>query len=333
MTLAAAVTTACRKEAAPESDDPQAQKTSLTISIEDSMTTKVTGIKGDASDEEMVNSLQVFVFNGEVIDGYGTAENTKSLKIGCTVGERDIYALVNVPDLKTITSRSELLAKTSSLGNDVHNMEMIGKVTEAIDKDTEPITVGVDRFAARVVVRKVINALTSPALQKQDFVLKSMYLTNVAADVDYGKSPDYQIDKWYNKMFYDSGSNMPGSMTYDEIMEKISYDGSYETDHFFYAYPNNASHSSSDTWSPRSTMLVLKIEIGGILYNYPILLPALESNMSYELAEVRITRPGNMDDGKPGGKDEQEPVQGKDCDFTINVKSWTPKAVTEGTTI
>lgn len=333
MTLAAAVTTACRKEAAPESEDRQATKTRLTVRVSDSMGTKATGIKGDASDEEKVNFLQVFIFDGEIIDGYGTAAYSTSLDLGCTVGRREIYAVVNAPDLSSVTSRTGLLGQVSDLGTSISDMEMIGSKSEDIQNGMDPVTVEVGRFASRVVVRKVTNALSSPALQKQEFTLLSMHLNNVAGDIDYGMSGNHTTATWYNKMAYSAGTGGPGSMIYDAINSKIASGASYDTDHFFYAYPNNAAFSSSSEWSPRSTMLVLKVKIGSTLYNYPICLPALESNKSYEIEEIRITRPGNKDDGQEGGRDEQEPVEGMDGSFSISVKTWTPKKVTEGTTI
>lgn len=333
MTLAAAVTTACRKEAVPESEDQQPRKTSLTVRVSDSMETKATGIKGDAVDEEKVNSLQVFIFDGEIIDGYGMAENATSLNIGCTVGRRDIYAVVNAPDLSSVTSKAGLLGQISVLGNSISDMEMIGSKPEDIKAGMEPVTVEVNRFAARVVVRKVTNALTSPALQKQEFTLLSMHLNNVAGDIDFGMTDSYTTDTWYNKMAYHADTGGPGSMIYDAIGSKIAPGASHDTEHFFYAYPNNAAFSSSLEWSPRSTVLVLKVKIGSTPYNYPICLPALESNRSYEIEEIQITRPGNKDDGQEGGTDEQEPVQGMDGSFSITVKGWTPKTVKEGTTI
>lgn len=333
MTLAAAVMTACRKEdAAQESGDPSSKTVNLTVNIDNPISTRATGISGDETDEAKVNSLQVFVFNGEAIDGYASASNAKSLNLGCTTGSRTIYAIANAPSLANVTSMSELLATVSRLGENATNLEMIGKKTEEIKADTKSVNVDIDRLASRIMIKKVTNALTSPALKAQNFVLKSMYLINVAADINYGMSGDYQISTWYNKMYYQSGNNR-GSLTFDTVNETVAAGTSHETAHYFYAYPNHAEHSSAESWSARATMLVLKVQIGTILYNYPILLPPLTSNHSYEIEEIQITRPGNLDDGKEGGTDEQEPVQGKDCEFTIFVKPWTTITVTDGTTI
>lgn len=335
MTLAAAVMTACRKEdAAQESGDPSSESVTFTVDIENPVKTRAVGIIGDNTDECKVNTLQVFIFNGEAIDGYGSVNNAMSLNIGCTVGKRSIYAVVNAPDLSTeVTSKAELLAKVSSLGESATNLEMIGKKTdETIKADTKSVTIAVDRFASRIKVKKVTNALKSPALRAQAFTIKSMYLINVAGDINYGMSDSYQVKTWYNKMSYQTSNNR-GRMTYDPIDETVSADKSHVTEHCFYAYPNDASHSTSSEWSPRSTMLILKVQIGKNLYNYPISLPVLESNISYEIEEIKITRPGNLDDGVEGGSDESGPVQGNECDFTITVNPWTTIMVTDGTTI
>lgn len=323
LAAAAALSSACSKDTEPESGSGTIRKLNLIVEIAGSHDTKATGIIGDETDEKNVNSLQVFVFNGESVDGYGNGSSVKSLKIGCTAGPRDIYALVNVSeDLSTVTSQTQLLAKVSSLNNTKDGFEMIGKKSEMISSDNQPLTVNVDRFAARIRVKKITNALSSPALQAQTFTIKSIHITNVAGDIDFGKSAGYSISKWYNKMCLESGNNL-GIITNDAPDIQVKHGQSYSTAHCFYSYPNNASFSPSTTWAPRASMLVLKIQIGNTLYDYPITLPALEHNKSYEIDEIKITRPGNLDDGKEGGTDEITPVEGRDCQFEIEVNPWT----------
>ena len=327
LAAAAALASACSKETEPGSGSETSRRLNLIVDITGSQDTKATGIKGDETDEEKVNSLQVFVFNGDIVDGYGKGSSTKSLRIGCTAGAREVYALVNVSeDLSTIASKTQLMAKVSSLNNSNDSFEMIGIQSEVIDSDDQPLTVVVNRFAARIKVKKVTNALTSPALQAQSFTLKGMHITNVAADINFGKSSSHKVSKWYNKMCLESQNNL-GSITNDVLSTSVGYGKSYTTAHYFYAYPNSAGFSSSTTWSERATMLVLKIQIGSTLYDYPIVLPALESNKSYEIEEIRITRPGNLDDGKEGGTDEITPVEGRDCQFEISVNPWSIVAV------
>lgn len=329
LAAAAALASACSKETEPISGSNTDRKLNLIVDISGSQDTKATGIQGDETDEEKVNSLQVFVFNGDIVDGYGKASAASSLKIGCTAGSREIYALVNVDnDLSTVKSKTDLLEKISSLNNAVSDFEMIGKVTENIQTDNQPVSVNVDRFAARIKVKKVTNALTSPALQTQTFTIKSIHITNVAGDINYGKSAGYSISKWYNKMALESQNNL-SAITNDAPNAQVAYGKSYSTAHCFYSYPNGAAFSASTTWSPRASMLVLKVQIGSTLYNYPITLPALEHNKSYEIEEIKITRPGNLDDGTEGGTDEMTPVEGRDCQFEIQVNPWTVVTVSD----
>lgn len=333
MAAAISAMTACSKEQSACGELSPSDNPSITVSIEGSADTRATGIKGDDSDEEKIRSLQVFVFNGEIIDGYGHIENSKTLTLGCTAGVRDIYAIANAPDLKDVKSRSELLGKVSALKPEVDGFEMFGLTKDKeIKSDTKDALVHVDRFAARIKVKKITNALSSPALQNQNFIIESMNISNVAADVDYGISSGYQISQWYNQMGFEEDNNC-GNVTSDTVGEPLASGSSYTVQHCFYAYPNSNAFSSDLTWSPRATMLVLKIRIGTALYNYPIKLPALERNRSYEIDEIKITRPGNLDNGEEGGPDEMEPVQGADCIFEIKVNPWTVVTVTEGVVI
>jgi hypothetical protein len=322
--VAAAALTACNKEA-PVHQGQSTDKVELSVGI-DGISTRATGIMGDATDEAKVQNIHVFVFNGEIVDGYGTAtDGSTTLTIGCTAGSREIYAVVNASaadDLANVTSKTQFLAKSSELAEDVDMFEMIGKKT--VDtKVQSSVTVEVDRFAARVVVRKVTNALTSPALKNQTFELVSMHLTNATGDINYGKTVDPTV--WYNKMGVKTGL---GSYTDDAIGEEIAPAASYGTAHYFYSYPNGYDVASDyATWSERRSILVLKVKIGTTLYDYPIVLPAFAANNSYEIDEIKITRPGNVDDGKDetnGGsnEDEQVPVEGADCQFTITVNPW-----------
>ena len=68
------------------------------IGIEGTGATRATGIvTGSEASEAKVNDLQIFVFNGDQLDGYAHGTSTKSLSVSCTAGSRDIYAIVNAP--------------------------------------------------------------------------------------------------------------------------------------------------------------------------------------------------------------------------------------------
>lgn len=330
--IAAAALVACNKEQGPASSVvPSGEKVDLTVGVSGKGITKITGIKGDNTDEAKVNSLQVFVFNGETLDGYVSAANSLTATVECTAGTREVFAVVNADDLSSVvTSRTSLMSQVSSLGSTVSDFEMIGTKTDEITKGSD-MTIEVDRFAARVVVKKVTNALSS-GLASQTFTIKSIHINNVAADVDYGFSSGYTVDHWYHQTAFQASNTISGILA-DKPEATVAAGSSYSTAHYFYAYPNDEAMSIADAWSPRRTTVVLKVQIGDTLYDYPIILPELDSNHSYEIDEIKITRPGNKDDGEEGGEDEQKPVDGADCSFTIIVNPWTVVAVTEGTTI
>lgn len=301
--------------------------------------TRATGVvaqsgRQDSSDEAKVNDLQVFVFNGNSLDGYGHATNALSVTVPCTSGSRDIIAVVNAADLSAITSKPALMQQVSTLVNDPDNFQMIGSKTETLQVDGM-VTVPVDRFAARVVIRGIKNQMDNAA-QAADFKILSVYLTNVAGDVDFAKSSSYAVSNWYNKRGYQAANNL-GDFTYDAVNQVVASGATNSTAHFFYSMPNAAAAAVGGPWSPRAARLVIKCEIAGIVYDYPITLPALESNKSYEIELVTITRPGNVDNGEepddshPEDIDEENPIVGFNQGFEITVNDWTVVPVQGGT--
>lgn len=302
--------------------------------------TKATGIVSNSEQgEAKVNSLQVFVFNGDAIDGYGSSTGSKVATVSCSSGSRDIVAVVNAPSLASVTSKSALLATVSSLSNEIDNFQMIGSATETLEHDGN-VTVTVNRLAARVVLYGIENAIENDALAS-DFTIHSVYLTNVTGDVNYGLSSSYEPSVWYNRRGYESGNNL-GDFTYDAVNASVPKGSTNGTAHYFYSMPNGypgaVGLASGETrFTPRAARLLIRVTLAGTLYDYPILLPALEANHSYEINLVRITRAGNPDDGThnpndPDDIDEEKPVEGFEQGFEITVNPWTVVLVgNEGT--
>ena len=332
---------ACNKENSnvPSNDElfPKGENVSLQIGIEAAGQTKATGIVGDETDEAKVNSLQVLVFRGDALDAYGTVANSKSITVSCTAGDRVVYALVNGQDMKAVQTKTEFLAKISLLSNNsITNFEMLG-VKNVTLPQTSTVSIDVDRIAARVVLKKITNNLTSPALQALEFGVDDIYVTNVPGnclfkrivpDTQGGTVATFDPSVWYNKMKYES-TNCIAAFHHDAPASKIVYTKSDATAHYFYAYPNPAEASTvkaedfinAGEWSARRTKLVLKCHIGPDTYYYPIILPVLENNKSYEINEISITRPGS--------DSEDKPVSFADATFEINIKPWTTVLVAD----
>ena len=310
---------------------PGAGPVTLKVNVIGSGGTRATGVVSNSPDTEAkVNTLQVLVFDGDVLDGYSRSSGSRTATVSCTAGGREIYAVVNGTDLSGVTTKGDLLGVVGDLANEISNFIMVGSVTETLERDGD-VTIPVDRLAARVVIRGIRNGLGSPSLAG-DFRIRSVYLTNVAGDCDLGLSSSRVPTKWYNRRGYEASNNL-GDFTFDAVDTAVAAGATYGEAHFFYSMPNSAPGrvglSGGDTgFTPRAARLVIRAEIAGKLYDYPILLPALEANHSYEINLVNITRAGNPDDGShdpddPDDTDEERPVEGVEQGFEITVNDWT----------
>ena len=315
-------TMSCRKDNVPSMNQGNAnvpvdgERTELTVGIATELTRSTTIT---ADDEVKVNNLQVFVFRGDALDAYGVADNASSVTVSCTKGDREVYAVVNAPDLKDIATKTDLLAAKSALSdNNESNFVMIGKTNADLPSEL-PVNVEVDRIVSKVVLKTVNRAFTSAALAALNFSIDEIFITNVAGDVNYGLT-DNPLE-WYNKMDYNSEMAM---FTHDAPAASVVNEEAYSTQHTFYCYPNKAADSDAASWSPRRTRLVLKTTLGTDTYYYPVTLPELENNKSYEL-ELTITRPGS--------ESPDNPVSFADCTFSISVKPWTVITVSDGVEI
>ena len=309
---ALAALVACNKnEATPM--QPQNQESlvpcELTVGICGAMT-KATAVSAD--NEAKVNNLQVFVFRGDDLDAYASVDNAQELTLSCTAGDRVVYALVNAPDYSAVPGKAALLAKVSELNaNSLSNFEMVGSKSVTLPQ-SEKVSIDVNRIASRVVLKKITRSFTSEALQALNFKVDAIYLINVAGNTSYDLSA--APAKWYNVA---ENKNELASLLYDAPASLITNGQSYSTAHTFYAYPNDLATNT--------TRLVIETTLGETKYYYPINLPEMAANKSYEIEEVKITRPGS--------DNPDEPVSFADATFSINVIDWTVVPVTEGTTI
>ena len=309
---ALAALVACNKnEATPM--QPQNQESlvpcELTVGICGAMT-KATAVSTD--NEAKVNNLQVFVFRGDDLDAYASVDNAQELTLSCTAGDRVVYALVNAPDYSAVPGKAALLAKVSELSaNSLSNFEMVGSKSVTLPQ-SEKVSIDVNRIASRVVLKKITRSFTSEALQALNFKVDAIYLINVAGNTSYDLSA--APAKWYNVA---ENKNELASLLYDAPASLITNGQSYSTAHTFYAYPNDLATNT--------TRLVIETTLGETKYYYPINLPEMAANKSYEIEEVKITRPGS--------DNPDEPVSFADATFSINVIDWTVVPVTEGTTI
>lgn len=356
---AIAALVACNKQAPDAGIRPAVPETSdaatLTAKIVSPFNTKAT--VADEESEAKVNAIDVFVFRtvsgGSVVDGYKRIEEFQDVVVPCTKGQRKIYAIVNSDqDLSGVSTEAELCAIVSELKNN-HSADALTNFVMMGTKDVEitsatTVEIAVDRLAARVWVKKITKNFSAAGLQDSEFKIVRMYLTNVVNQINLGRDfvPDATEAYWYNMMQYDETAEkvsekdkfilrtgcagvVPGTRT-----EPGSVDLAVENAMYAYPNPTQSDNLEGSTgmytgpeggpWSIRPTRLVIEATLDGQLYYYPITLPSLEYNKSYEISNLVITRPGS--------DDPDMPVVGFDVPFHITVNDWTQVLMgTDGT--
>lgn len=305
---------------------PDGRTVTLSVNVNTDLKTKATDVKDDSSGERKVNSLQVLVFNEDgTLDAYEKG-NTSSLTVNCSSGPKAIHAVVNHEDLKGISSLSELESTLIQLdAQNKSNLEMYGASELNVSSANNKLTVDVMRQVSRIVIHKITKALPD-ALAKKEFVIKGIYLCNAAGSGSMDGTALPTV--WYNKTER-TPSEAEAALYSGNMDVELKGNTSYSVANCFYSMPNpveeDVSSSTTPSWTPRHTRLVVEVSISGTTYYYPVTLPVLQRGKSYEISELMLTRYGT--------KDPDIPVSVMSCDYSVTVKDWDIIDVTDGTTI
>lgn len=286
--------------------------------------TKVSGEGGD--EEKTVSSYQVLIFDRTdmMLEAYATPDPTAlSVNIRCTTGPKEVVVLANAPDVSSIVSYDSFL-KTRSLLSDnaAGNLVMEGHASPELYASGNSVTVDIRRMVSKVVLDKVTVDFEVDAYDKMDFILKEVYLTNVAGDKSY-LAENADPASWYNKMVRTQDAKVD-ALIYERIGDvNLKETRQYTVQHHFYCYPNPYRQDtfSPVTWSPRPTRLVLVAELGGKKCYYPVSLPELKQNMRYYVT-LNIIR--------PGASSPEQDMEKYPATININIVEWNGlESVTE----
>lgn len=283
---------------------------SLSVSVP-TIKTKVSE-KNSPGTPDAINTLQVFVFDeGGILEASDMTES-ESVVLTCKTGPKKVVSLVNAPEMTDVTTYSALCSASSFLDdNTIDSMVMSGE-TEVNLTATSSVTIPVSRLAAKVVLRQVMNNFKFKSDQDAEFLVTHVYLLNVGAERGYLSAATPK--QWYNMMELDTFDSP--AFTYEQLSSpvKLPYSSTWTADKYFYCYPNPTETDSSDeTWSARRTRLVLEATLDGEVMYYPVTLPVIEPNSSYEVT-VKITRRGSPS--------PDIPVTGIAAEFSVDVQSW-----------
>lgn len=140
--------------------------------------------------------------------------------------------------------------------------------------------------------------------------IDKVYMVNVAKTINYGQTSTPAA--WYNQAM-DKGE-LPEILS-DTVNQTLANGATNSTGHWFYIYPNDPAVSHT------TTRIVIETTLGGEKCYYPIDLPALAGNQSYEISKIKLT--------SPGGDNPNTPVTNENITFNFTVVDWSTIAVEE----
>ena len=232
------------------------------------------------TDEKKVNSLQVIVFNKNGVYEASASGAGTSVDLTCTAGQKRMVALVNAETESGLTNYGELASRSVYLKDTgLGDLVMLGDSSLTVVA-SRPINLDVKYISSKVVLESVTLNLSNEQHRALPFSIKSVFLTNVAGDRKYIAESDPST--WYHSGNYDKQNTLP--FLHDSLGEgyALSHGKTYETDHYFYCYPNQTG---------TKTRLVIETVVGGKTYYYPIIIDKILPNNQYSY-NVVLTRLG-----------------------------------------
>lgn len=323
MAAIAAMVCSCDKDSdcIPCQEKNQIEATlKVNLGFEDDMQTKATAYITAQPYETAINDVQVLVFDSSgALNAYVDADTkTSGINIKTTTGSKTICAIVNGPDLSSVTTIPELNAKTIDLGDNsitsTAGFVMAGSASCNVTTSSQNVNVTVRRFVSRVALQKVNNAL--PASYGA-MTINNVTLINVVGNQNLAGAAT--ASTWYNKMGRKDGSTtsshiIDGStylashptLTFKSVESSVANGVSHtpSTPYLFYTFPNSTITDVCGWVSPftaRKTRLVVAATISGKKYYYPVVIDTPIRNYAYTV-ELTITGLGSTDPDKPVSK-------------------------------
>lgn len=286
------------------------QKVTLGVTLNGFSTmTKASNEIGD--NDKNIESLQVLAFreNGE-LDAYAKS-SLASVKLNCTTGKKTFYAIVNGKDFSKIKKSTDLLSCITYLkDNAIDKLQMFGSTQLDVKANTNSVSITATRIPARISIEKIILNFQATAYKNSSLKIEQLYVTNVAAGAKLGTLAS--ASEWINLSKFDSSIDASlKALTYEQTPNiSIKNGTTYNKNHYFYVYPHEKG---------KQTRLVIEGSIDGKKYFFPInISDSIESNMTYTITELTITRPGS--------EDSNTPVCTTQCNANITIEEWKTSA-------
>ena len=342
MAAIAAIVCSCE----PENDclPCQEEKTAtlnVSLDFENDTQTKATSYVTSQTYETTVNNVQILVFDSTgALNAYVDADKSVAgITINTTAGSKTVWAVVNGPDLSSVTTAAVLSSKAIDLGDNSttasEGFVMAGSTTCTVSSSTTTAIITVNRFVSRVALAKVTNSLPD---SYGSLTVNNVTLTNVVGNQNLAGSATPST--WYNKMGRKDGATassqiIDGSsylascptLTFKSISSSVANGSSLtpSTPYLLYCYPNSTTTDATgwaSSFTARKTRLVVTATISGTKYYYPVVIDTPQRNTAYTV-ELIITGLGSTDPDKP--------VQKGTISAIVSVQGWASGAVYEET--
>ena len=250
--------------------------------------------------ETTIHNLQVIVADaGGKIESCRELNGNGGFDIPAKPGDKTVLAIANGPSLQSCVSleqirgtEMELTQWNSISGGFVMSGERECKV--AVDSISS-LSMRLERYVSRVRFLEVSNRLP---LEYGSLTVTGVMISNAVGNQNIAGNA--QVQTWLNPMGFAEGGRTPAILGTVKN-QPLRKNAIYKLDTKMYCYPNSTASDNQGygtSFTPRYTRAILSATIQGKEYYYPISLPHLERNTSYDIT-LSVYHPGSTDPDIP----------------------------------
>lgn len=299
--------------------EPETEVGQGVISLSITPKTKATGAShGIQSDDNTINTLEVFIFKNEgadagALDSYkkfnsNELSSLSGIKLQCVAGSKQIWVIANShkDDWSGISTLEQFKGVMASLvKEDLKSFSMSGSAVAQVKGETD-VDVEISRCVARVHLSGIRTDFAGTPYEGQRLENVKAYLINAVGEVAFSTGAGVVQGAVLNYRMLvqkDVESCALEGMLHDNIAQEIGDEG-YSTSHYFYCYENMLEAEDARN---RFTKLVVQADLNGTTYYYPVSInregfgydsanghAGVRRNTSYSV-ELVIRRPGTSD--------------------------------------
>ncbi len=193
-------------------------------------------------DDDAINSVYVFAFDGNRLDGSASITNANSGAIEVTPGERHFIAVVNPNSeftFNAVSTPTAMLALVSTLSNEgLADMVMIGESTVTISDATTNVPISVKRLVSKISVSSLTFALTG-ANEGKTVSDVEVYIKNYPSTCAYDGTPG---TSYTTGLLADNKDTFEVCDSYGDIVSGSNA----VTGHQFFCYPRTTDSKVTD---------------------------------------------------------------------------------------